>query len=204
MTTQLRRAELFGTPIWQTTLPEFSPYHDKVMQAMRERWDAGLFEYHQYAFGYNTPTDIFGEESFKANPHYRVLQAGFRSACERILERREGYAKKVACQLNCIQAWIRLQTPEDKGFPWHHHIPAELSGVYFVNVPGSLPLGEGDLTFQGSQPGNIFQTSFHSVRPETGALVIFPSYLLHKPTPCPSATDWRIGVNMDAYVEWSR
>ena len=58
--------------------------------------------------------------------------------------------------------------------------------------------------FQDTQAGNIFRAAYHSVRPETGALVIFPSYLLHKPSPCPSATDLRIGINMDAYVEWSR
>jgi len=204
MKTQIQRVEIFGTPIWQTTLPEFVPYHDTVVQAMRDRWDAGLFKSHEYAFGYATPTDLFGEESFKVNPHYRVLQAGFRSAVERILERREGYAKRAACRINCIQAWIRVHTPEETVFPWHHHVPAEFSGCYYVNVPGSLPQGEGDLMFEDSQPGHILRSSIYSVRAETGKLVIFPSHLMHRPTACPSGTEWRIGINMDAYVEWSR
>lgn len=204
MKTQIQSTEIFGTPIWQTTLPEFVPYHDTVVQAMQERWDAGLFKAHSHAFGYSTPTDIFSEESFKANPHYRVLQAGFRSACERILERREAYAQKAACRINCIQAWIRVQTPEETVSAWHHHVPAELSGCYFVNMPGSLPQGEGELLFQSTQLQNIYRPAFYSVRPEAGALVIFPSYLLHKPTPCPSATEWRINICMDAFVEWSR
>lgn len=200
----IKRAETFGVPTWRSRVPEFAVHHERVVADMRARWDEGLFVEHKYGYGYNTPTDIFSDEALAQRPYYRVLRDAFLGACARILDAREGYARKVRYEITGTQAWVRVQTPEERVFPWHHHAPAILSGCYFVKGAESLPEGEGDLMFQNPVQADIFRPGHLSVRPETGDFIIFPAYMMHMPTPSPSAKDWRISINMDAYVSWMR
>lgn len=43
-----------------------------------------------------------------------------------------------------------------------------------------------------------------AVRPLEGHLTIFPSYLMHRPMPTPTAREWRINICMDAFVHWHK
>jgi hypothetical protein len=134
-----------------------------------------------------------------------VLKQKFTEACREILQRRHGHSKRMPFDIYCIQGWVLIQTNESwVDGPWHHHHPATLSGCYYVQVPPTKDPAEGLLMFQRPEPNNIFCENMAAVRPVEGCLTIFPSYLMHRPMPTPSATDWRIAICMDAFVHWNK
>jgi len=82
-----------------------------------------------------------------------------------------------------LESWVNLH--DRGGFNFLHiHDGTLLSGVFYLQVPS----GSGDLVFRDPRPG-VLNASFkgsdvngHSdvhLRPETGLVVIFPSWLEH-------------------------
>ena len=201
--TPLSQGEIFGVPTWRSSVPEFVEHHDTVMAELKERWDAGKFGHSAFGYGYQTPTELFEDSTIADRPHYGILRDAFLDRCHRILARRHGYAAKVQYEINQVQAWARVQTPEETRFPWHHHLPAVISACYYVAVP-EVPEGEGNLMFENPVTDDLFRPSVVHVPPQAGDFILFPSYLLHNPTATPSAKGWRVNINMDAYVSWSR
>jgi Putative 2OG-Fe(II) oxygenase len=201
---RISRGELFGIPTWRSSVPDFVEHHDRVVADMRARWDAGEFTEHRYGYGYNTPATMFKPPMLEIYPYLDALKDAFIERCHRILATRAGHAERVGYEVNAVEAWVRIQTPEETAFPWHHHVPAVLSGCYFVQVPETTGENEGELLFRSSDEHDMFRPQMSSVQPAEGDLVIFPSYLMHMPAPSPSAKDWRVGVNMDLYVNWQR
>lgn len=81
--------------------------------------------------------------------------------------------------------WININGPNDYNIE-HDHQNSILSGVYYIEVPegdsGDLHLHRGDVAeyFLGRyrNTGPFFKTS-ETIKPETGKLVIFPSWTKH-------------------------
>jgi len=196
---------IFGTPTWRFPVPEMRPFHGEIKERLRELWQQGYFQRHGSGYGYQTREELFTPANLENIEYLRVLKARFVEACKLILANRHGHSKNSPFDVYCIQGWVLIQTNESwvEG-PWHHHHPATLSGCYYVQVPPTRDPTEGLLMFQRPEPTNIFGENMAAVRPIEGCLTIFPSYLLHRPTPTPTATDWRIGICMDAFVHWHK
>jgi hypothetical protein len=80
----------------------------------------------------------------------------------------------------------------------HHHKNSVLSGVFYVSVPPT----SGNLVFydpRGALPpfGKTLE-----IPPETGKLVIFPSYLIHGVNPTLSTTLPRISISFNLDGDW--
>jgi hypothetical protein len=202
---RLQTNMIFGTPTWRFAVPEMHRFHDEIKGRLRELWRQGYFSRHGSGYGYQTREELFTPANLEHIEYLRVLKKAFVEACQQILASRHGHSKGMPFDIYCIQGWVLIQTNESwVDGPWHHHHPATLSGCYYIQVPQTRDPAEGLLMFQRPEPNNIFCENMAAVRPMEGCLTIFPSYLMHRPTPTPTATDWRIGICMDAFVHWHK
>lgn len=202
---QLETNVLFGTPTWRCPVPEMHRFHGEIKTQLRELWRQGYFQRHGSGYGYQTTEELFTPVNLEKIEYLRVLKKAFVDACTRILAHRHGHSKNMPFDVYCVQGWVLIQTNESwVDGPWHHHHPATLSGCYYVQIPPTRDPTEGLLMFQRSEPTNVFCENMAAVRPIEGCLTIFPSYLMHRPMPTPTANDWRIGICMDAFVHWHK
>lgn len=97
----------------------------------------------------------------------------------------------------------------------HNHLPDEVSGVYYYQVPEPVPLNqeqdnryEGHLYFVSPLTGHY--TSLMTaplqkvyVTPRTGQLILFPSYLEHGVMTCHNKETPRISISFNASIHSS-
>ena len=196
---------IFGTPTWRYHVPEMRTFHDEIRQRLSELWRQGYFRRHGSGYGYQTGEELFTPANLEQIEYLAVLKQEFIAACREILKARHGHSKRMPFDVYCVQGWVLIQTNENwVDGPWHHHHPATLSGCYYVQVPPTKDPTEGLLMFQRPEANNIFCENMAAVRPVEGCMTIFPSYLMHRPMPTPSAADWRIAICMDAFVHWNK
>ncbi len=201
----LETNDIFGTPTWRYPVPEMRPYHDEIKGQLEDLWRQGYFNKHNSGYGYQTREELFTAPNLENIPYLRLLKKKFFEACREILSSRHGHSKRMPFDLYAIQGWVLIQTNENwVDGPWHNHHPATLSGCYYLQVPQTRDPAEGLLMFQRPEPTNIFCENMAAVRPIEGQMVIFPSYLMHRPMPTPSAREWRINICMDAFVHWKK
>ena len=196
---------IFPTPTWRYPVPEMRPFHASIKAELEELWNKGYFQKHGSGYGYQTREELFTPRNIEQIPWVGVLKERFTAACSEILASRHGHSKRLPFEIYCIQGWVLIQTNEGwvEG-PWHNHHPATLSGCYYLQVPQTRDPTEGLLMFQRPEPTNIFGENMAAVRPLEGHLTIFPSYLMHRPMPTPTAREWRINICMDAFVHWHK
>tara|TARA_B100000579_G_scaffold432931_1_gene450729 strand:- start:1102 stop:1773 length:672 start_codon:yes stop_codon:yes gene_type:complete len=97
----------------------------------------------------------------------------------------------------------------------HNHLPDEISGVYYYQVPERKKIDEpvnqyeGYLYFVSPVQGHYFSpmTSPQQklyITPEKGRLVLFPSYLEHAVMPCSNHDKARISISFNGslYSHW--
>lgn len=198
----IKRAGIFEIPTWRTRLPGFEPHIERCVTDLMQRWDEGEFGEHRYGYGYQSKTGQFSDENLARYPYLAHLRDGFVAACRKVLEQRTDYAGRLGYEVSMVRAWFRIQTPEETAFPWHHHSPAVLSGCYYLQVPDTPGQDEGKLLFQNPEQADLFMPRMVAVEPDAGDLVLFPSRLMHMPTPSPSAKGLRLGINMDLFLDW--
>lgn len=194
---------LFSTPIWQTRAPEFEPYAESIERWVMYEWQQGSFEKHVYGYGYQSPPRLFSPEVLGSSEGLKALRSAFLDRVKTILRQRVNQATQHPPEIYAVQAWILIQTSEEwVNGTWHDHFPATLSGCYYLRVPETADHREGALAFQRPGSPDPFTRQIQQIRPSSGDFIIFPSHLLHRPQPCPSAKGLRISINMDAYVHW--
>lgn len=199
------RNDIFGTPTWRVPVPELEPFRESILEQIRLRWEQGDFERHAHGYGYQSRGELYTAAALGEQEYLRILKDRFVATCRGILRQRHGHSKNLPFDIYSVQAWILIQTSEAwVDGPWHNHHPATLSGCYYFQVPQRGAGVEGLLMFQRPEPPNIFCPNMAAVQPAQGHLIVFPSYLMHRPTPCPSAEAWRISINMDAFVHWKK
>lgn len=199
------RTDIFGTPTWRIPVPELEPFRDSIQAEIRARWERGDFERHAHGYGYQSRGELYSPAALAEHEYLRILKDRFVATCREILRVRHGHAKNLPFDIYSVQAWILIQTNESwVDGPWHNHHPATLSGCYYLQVPQRGAGVEGLLMFQRPEPPNIFCPNMAALQPLQGHLIVFPSYLMHRPTPCPGAESWRISINMDAFVHWKK
>lgn len=203
---QMTQQELFSTPIWRVAAPEIARHKKTMLADLEQKWAAGDFEKHGHGYGYQSKNELFSPQVMTDQPYLKLIRDKFIAACRQILVARYGIAKQMPFDIYAVQGWYLIQTAEEwVDGPWHNHHPATLSGCYYLQIPKYKEANEGLLMFQRSQPPtDIFVNHQSGVVPAEGQFVIFPSYLMHRPAPCPSADKWRVTVAMDCFVHWHK
>ncbi len=199
----LKRHNLFSVPIWKSKIPELEPYVASLRSQILEWWEQGEFRRHQHGYGYQTPSNLFASAMLEKLPGLQVLQQAFSERVTSILSQRENHTVHLPPQQYASMAWVLVQTNEEwVNGSWHDHAPSLLSGCYYLQQPETDSELEGALAFQRPGAVDAFVQQVQYVKPQQGDFILFPSYLSHRPEPCPSAKDLRISINMDAYVHW--
>lgn len=200
---KIKTITAFSTPIFEVPLPAFEPHREEVIKLFSDKIDSGEIKPHQHGYGYQTPTTLFFPSQYPQRYFVEVLGKGFLDACERILYQHahvdSGKAGGYAWMNTLTLGWANIQTGRtwDTDPPWHSHRPATLSGCYYVNV--NEKDDEGRLEFMNPGTDTVFQPQTFSIKPKAGHMVIFPSYLRHRPTRCPSTRRPRIALCIDSH-----
>jgi len=194
--------DIFPTPIYHVPVPQMEQHHQDLLDLFNERIKSGKMKAGEYGHGYQTPPDLFQPNAYGPKRGYlaEILGAAFCDACEEILyaQRNDSVAEFVWVN-TMTWGWAHVQTAETLATepPWHTHLPAQLSGCYYVSTATSVD--EGNLQFLSPGTDTIFQPQSIEVVPRAGHMIIFPSYLKHKPTPSPTTTQTRIALCMDSH-----
>ena len=119
--------------------------------------------------------------------------------------------KQTIGQLKISSSWA---TKFDNGdfAHQHHHLPDEISGVYYYQVPEATPVNaedtnryEGHLYFVTPVMGHYMSLMTAPlqrvyVAPQEGKLVLFPSYLEHGVMPCDNKDKSRISISFNGSI----
>jgi len=199
----LKTESLFSVPVWRSRVPSLFQQHARMKEDIMRAWEAGDYERHRHGYGYQTPATIFYQENLEKYPYFGVLKQAFIQNVENILKQRGGLAGAVPFRVSAVLGWILLQTNEEwVSGAWHDHYPAVISACYYLKVPQTDVESEGAIAFQRPSPQDMFVEHIQRIKPREGDFILFPSSLLHRPEPCPSADGLRITLAMDAYVDW--
>ena len=199
----LKTESMFEVPIWRSRVPAVFAEHPKMKADVEKDWDDGKFERHRHGYGYQSAATLFKPDNLERFPYLDTLRAAFIANVETILRRRVGLAASMPFEIHAVLGWLLVQTNEEwVNGTWHDHYPATVSGCYYLQVPDTAKEEEGCLAFQRPSQQDLFVEHIHRVRPREGDFILFPSDLMHRPEPCPSAEGLRVSINMDAYVHW--
>lgn len=94
----------------------------------------------------------------------------------------------------------------------HHHIPDEISGVYYYQVPSKTSINtdnnnehEGNLFFCTPVTGHHLSSLISPaqrvyIAPQEGQLILFPSFLEHGVMPCDDKEKSRISISFNGSI----
>ncbi len=200
---EITQGDFFPIPVFQVPVPEMAPFHKEIIALFDDLLAKGELGPHTNGYGYQTKTNLFDPNSFP-QPYFReILLAAFRQACLQILS---GTVTDFSPDLNHSwfntfnTGWGVVQTNETwpTEIPWHTHLPAVLSGCYYISTSPSSE--EGNLQFSNPIMPNMFQPKFAEVAPTEGHMLIFPSFLNHRPSATPSiGKQRRLAICMDGH-----
>jgi hypothetical protein len=199
----LEQHNLFSVPIWRSSLPEMAPHVETLREWILADWRAGKFQRHANGYGYQTQPILYEDAMLKAHPELAVLKAAFKARVDKILRQRTNHTTYLLPESYAFMAWILVQTNEDwVNGTWHDHYPATISGCFYLEMPETEREQEGALAFHRPGAPDTFVEQVQYIKPKQGDFVLFPSQIVHRPQPCPSAGGIRISINMDAFVHW--
>ncbi len=199
---KLEQVNVFPLPVFQMAVPALAPHHDAIVDAFREKIDSGALPRNAHGFGYQTPANLLDERAWPAPWFREILAPSFRAACQRILANActdwEPGMKRRWVNTMTI-AWGVVQTGDTGGDnPWHTHVPALLSACYYVRM--SARQDEGNFQFMNPLAANLFQPRVGELRPREGRMLVFPSFLNHRPSLSPHlGDDLRISLCLDGH-----
>lgn len=120
------------------------------------------------------------------NPRIQSRTVMFDQGCPPVVEKlkksfifaAEEYLRR--CQLNLtntsVKGWFfKTWKSLDQDVNWHHHLPAAVSGVFYLKGFKIDPVG----TFFKNSSTGLFDQSPTTFRPVEGSWLIFPSHLSH-------------------------
>jgi uncharacterized protein (TIGR02466 family) len=182
----------FATPVVVARLPEAVELNAELKRVIleRERADAGV--HHSNLGGWQSSWDF---EAWGGPPAKRLLEAA-RELATRMTSDRAGKAVRIAWKTN---AWANVNR-RSHGNEFHTHPGAYWSGTYYVDDGGigaDHALG-GEFEMQDPRgvapamyapllgfavPGGQSAGASELIYPESGQMVLFPSWLLHAVRP---------------------
>lgn len=199
----IQQHNLFSMPVWRLRVPELDRHHKALLDFFMDMWKSRALQRDQHGYGYQTASVLYDESFLEQLPELRILRSAFHSAVLKILKQRQNHTLHLPPEIYADMAWLLVQTNDNwVNGPWHDHAPALISGCYYLQQPETDEEIEGALAFQRPGAVDAFVKQTQYIKPRQGDFILFPSYLSHRPTPCPSATGLRLSINMDAYIHW--
>jgi hypothetical protein len=134
----IRSVEVFGLPMWEIELPEMQTHNDEIIALFSSMIDSGEIKSNAHGFGYQTPSTLMDQSVFPQVYFRDILGEYFVETCRQILMHSPvevGFP--VEWNNTLTLGWALIQTSDNLGEqPWHAHIPATLSGCYYVSTCG--------------------------------------------------------------------
>ena len=178
-------AQTFATPIFTRQFDDTQELNATLARTVRELMRNNPSHDHQRAHqgGFYTPGTLF-EQNFPGIPEVRALmRAALRTYIDQVAATGFGRKTPIADEQLYLQGWAALTRERDYQAP-HVHAGANLSAIYYVEVPGKPepqgcidllnPMVIQEMTFV---PGA--NTTHCRVVPQPGLLLAFPAYVRH-------------------------
>jgi uncharacterized protein (TIGR02466 family) len=189
--------QIFSTPVWESSLPNFQEHKDMLIDAakeFREQFPDGSranFSHNSY-----TSPPILTRNPVFATVFDYVCQLGMKAAFD---------LQFMQCETVVTSAWINVQdSPKAMLLDHVHNDNSIFSGVFYLKVPEN----SGKLAFINTglnqmwtglnlvENKNKFTSERLQITPSEGAIFIWPSYLPHRTLPN-SHDDSRISVSFN-------
>lgn len=105
-----------------------------------------------------------------------------------------------------VRAWFyyrESEIKEPRENPWHNHVPAFLSGVFYLDAP-QQDTQHGGTEFQDPRGAGSDSKRNIFVLPEPKTWIVFPSWLYHRPYVDSKQQGARYTIAADCYVRYQR
>jgi uncharacterized protein (TIGR02466 family) len=189
---QVQIRNYFATPVVIATLPDTAELNGELREIILERERRHDGVQHSNVGGWQSGWDF---EDWGGAPAKRLLDAA-RELATRMTSDRAGKPVRVLWKTN---AWANVNR-RSHGNEFHTHPGAYWSGTYYVDDGGSAddPALGGEFEMQDPRgvapamyapllgfavPGGQSAGASELIRPKSGQLVLFPSWLLHAVRP---------------------
>lgn len=202
---EIEAVKLYPTTIHKVRIPEMLPYHDQIYKIVMDLVlpgdiDKGGARRH---VGYQLKPVLFErtEECFLKLKQYHELAL-------RIYLRTDSYYRNTFRNQEVPEhlsvCWPYVQNEQQLSSYVHHHGASGVNAIYYVKCPSNLEGHQGNISFVDPRGPGITsllgcpipsEGSFH--RPEEGLMILFPSWLQHRPMPMISSPGWRVSLGID-------
>lgn len=196
----IQRRVHFGIPVYEKTMPAYDAHRDAIVARALAMRDADGGVQRSNLGGWHSG-DILGMEKGDVLYPLLVTLLQISTACIRDFEDDRAFN-----DIHMTGAWLNINGRGNWNAP-HEHLPAAWSGVFYLDA-GTLDEGAGDI----GQDGRIMffdpmplgrewkRPPYVSYMPETGTMLLFPSFLTHMVAPYAGDTP-RISLAFNLAVE---
>jgi len=176
----MKHTPLFATPLLSTTVEGTDALNAALAAALCAEADTVPSRQHSNAGGWHSAQDLLQ----RPQPAFRSLAGLLTHHLQQALST---LAPAMPEKLGVSgQAWAMVMRDGDHALP-HHHGEAHFSCAYYADAGDPPPADDPDagaLVFldpRGAISGGPLELypPVHTVRPQSGTLVMFPGYLLH-------------------------
>src|SRR5580658_9157304 len=183
MPTEIRMNEAFPTRLFTTTLPEVD--NQKICAIIYALSEAGFTYSGPRVPGEATQGNLFMID----HPAIVALRNAFIGVISQVTNGGD--------QVLQVRGWANIMRRTDRSHDApHSHLPYHWSAVYYPLMP-RLKEREGNIIFFDSK--EVYAKSKPlTISPQTGMLIMFPSWLRHTAFPLSEASGDRISVSLNA------
>lgn len=190
MSNRIDAMQLSSVPIFRSDLVDFSQHKNTLIEHIRHLKQKDVGRSVSNMGGWQSSANLHQD----CNPDVQWLLTqfnGFATACV------ANYMKgKSAGKLEVLNAWANVNPRNCWNAP-HMHLPADWSGVAYIDIADDHFVNEkdGNIVFIDPAPygARVGRESTFFLKPATGLLVLFPSYLMHMVAPHSADSD-RISI----------
>ena len=169
---------VFSTPIWGFLVKDYAKLNINMLEYIKELQKSdpeginksNVFGWHSKSFGMNNKTVSYFFESIKPNINNTLIDMGWDDLNNKI---------------NITSAWSIINK-KNASNERHIHSNSYISAVYYVSAPKNC----GDILFHDPREAKIIRkpntikanqlnAEVVNITPQSGLLVLFPSYLYH-------------------------
>jgi uncharacterized protein (TIGR02466 family) len=180
---------LFATPLVTFEVPEATALNSELRRVIEQREESHPSTQHSYLGGWQSSDDM---DRWDSAPAIKLLAIG-RNLANRLTIDRDNKPVAMTWRANM---WANINR-SGHGNAFHVHPGSFWSGVYYVDDGGIAdePWRGGELEFMDprgpgsvmyaphlafAMPGGLYVGATEMVLPESGRLVMFPSWLMHQ------------------------
>ena len=209
---EMQELTLYPTIIHKVKIPEMIPYNSQIVEIVQQLAVAGDTGSNEMRLGrhvaYQTKPVLFDrqEECFARLKQYH------KTALRDYLQTDSGYCasfKNKGVPDNVTVCWAYIQNEKQISSYVHHHGSFGVNAIYYAKVPELLIENEGHICFADPRGAGISsllgsplpsENSFH--KPEEGMMILFPSWLQHRPHPMPNSYGLRVSLGIDTNFQF--